>query len=86
MSRFRLQRKTIEPGIQFVGQQFLDSPAVQLFRFSEQTFAEFSSEADFDLIQTNIGDTDNEVTGLTCMAYTTCLWSIKLLNSLALTA
>ncbi|WP_010663659.1 magnesium/cobalt transporter CorA [Marinilabilia salmonicolor] len=61
MSRFRLQRKTIEPGIQFVGQQFLDSPAVQLFRFSEQTFAEFSSEADFDLIQTNIGDTDNEV-------------------------
>lgn len=61
MSRFRLQRKTIEPGIQFVGQQFLDSPAIQLFRFSEQTFNEFSSEADFDLIQTNIGDTDNEV-------------------------
>ncbi|WP_291860883.1 magnesium/cobalt transporter CorA [Marinilabilia sp.] len=61
MSRFHLQRKTIEPVIQFVGKQFLETASIQLFRFSEQKFSELSSEADFDRIRNNLEQSEEEI-------------------------
>jgi magnesium transporter len=61
MSRFHLQRKTVEPAIQFVGQQFLETPDIQLFRFSELKYSELSSEADFDLIRANMEQSKGEI-------------------------
>lgn len=61
MTRFHLQRKTVEPVIQFVGKQFLESPDIQIFRFSELKYSEFSSEADFAPIRSKLEQSEGEV-------------------------
>ena len=61
MSKFRLQRKTVEPGVQFVGQQFLETPAIQLFRFSEADFSEVSTETDFEMIRKDLSLSEDEI-------------------------
>ncbi len=61
MSKYRLLRKTIEPKIQFVGEQFLETPAIQLFRFSEQGYVETNSEGDLKKILNTLSSSENEV-------------------------
>ncbi len=61
MSKHRLQRKTIESKIQFVGEQFLETPAIQLFRFSEKKYLETSSEGDLDKILKNLSPSEDEI-------------------------
>ncbi|MGQ1889707.1 magnesium/cobalt transporter CorA [Thermophagus sp. OGC60D27] len=61
MGKLRLQRKMLEPKIQFIGHQFMDIPSIQLFRYSEQEIEEIRSEGSFDKIHDKIEDGNNAV-------------------------
>ncbi len=54
MAKHRLQRKLLEPRIQFVGQRFLDVPAIQMFQYSESQIREIAVEGDFKKIAEKI--------------------------------
>ncbi len=48
MAKKRIQRKQTDPGIQFVGQQFLKTPELQLFTYTDKQIKEYSSHGSFD--------------------------------------
>ncbi|MBZ4676783.1 MAG: hypothetical protein JG782_1403, partial [Anaerophaga sp.] len=58
MAKLRLQRKMVEPKIQFVGRQFLDIPSIQMFLYNEDQIEEVTSEGDFAKIAGKIKDDD----------------------------
>lgn len=51
MPRFRLQRRLVEPRIQFVGQKFVDIPSIQIFNYNDENLLEFASKGDFSKIE-----------------------------------
>lgn len=59
MAKFRFQRKMIEPKIQFVGHQFMDTPAIQLFKYSEPGIEEIVSEGNLSKIFENLNYSKN---------------------------
>jgi len=61
MAKFRLQRKVLEPKIQFVGQQFMEVPSIQLFKYSENQIEEIRSEGNFDKIFSGLVHYDESV-------------------------
>lgn len=62
MTKHRPQRKLIEPRIQFVGQRFLDVPAIQLFQYSEDQILEIAVEGDFSKIAKKIDSKKDQST------------------------
>jgi magnesium transporter len=59
MNKFRLQRRLIEPRIQFVGEKFVETPSIQLFQYSESDLEEISSEGDLGKIFDTISHKKN---------------------------
>ena len=60
--RFRLQRKLVEPRIQFVGQKFLDIPDIQIFNYDGSQLQEFTAKGDFSEIEKIVYQKKHEIT------------------------
>lgn len=59
--RLRVQRKLVEPRIQFVGQKFLDIPSIQIFNYDQENFIELSAKGDFKKIEEVIDQERHEI-------------------------
>ncbi|MFO8000463.1 MAG: magnesium/cobalt transporter CorA [Marinilabilia sp.] len=55
-----MRQKQVDPQIQFTGQQFLEVPAIQLFRYSEASFREIAVDNDFSSIAEQLGNQKDE--------------------------
>lgn len=64
MAKKRIQRKLLKPGIQFVGQQFIENPEIQLFLYSSGQIKEYSSIGDFDKVAKHLSDKTDQVSWL----------------------
>ncbi len=60
----RIQRKLVDPSIQFVGQQFLETPELQLFIYSEQQLQEWDSSNDFGILQSHLDQRKDNIAWL----------------------
>ncbi|PWE00724.1 magnesium/cobalt transporter CorA [Marinilabilia rubra] len=60
--RFHLQRRLVEPRIQFVGQKFLDIPSIQIFNYDKRNVREFATKGDFSKIEEIVDEKSHEVT------------------------
>lgn len=61
MAKLRLQRKMVEPKIQFVGRQFMEIPSIQMFSYTEAQIEEITSEGDFVKISSKIKEDDRYI-------------------------
>jgi magnesium transporter len=61
MAKLRLQRKQVEPTIQFVGQKFLEVPGIQVFQYDEASLREVSVKGDFSPVARAIEKRNNQI-------------------------
>ncbi len=64
MARKRIHRKQTDPGIQFVGQQYLKTPELQLFIYTDKQVKEYSSLGSFDKVRGHLDSRGDKIAWL----------------------